>query len=352
MTCSQLSSTTIASRAARWAASASCAERCAGIGTPTASAVGLGHELAVAEAGELHEPDPVGRGVDLRQRLDGQARLAAATRADQREQAHAFEQAHDLAALALAADEGGQGLGEVAGRVSRGPRGQQLAVKGTGLGIGLGGELGLELLAQQLVLRQRLLAAARDRVEPHQGAVRGLGQRIDMQRALERGDRLGVVAVELGQLDAQGAMELEQRGAACVGPRLVAVLGEQLPGVDVERRLVGADVAGRAGVGGGRLERFDVDLGLEGDDAVAEAQRARADGAARGVQDLMEVVGRGLGVAVGPQEVGQALAVEPALGGEGEELHERLGLAQAPRAPLDEAVLRRDGEAAQQAYAR
>jgi hypothetical protein len=32
------------------------------------------------------------------------------------------------------------------------------------------------------------------------------------------------------------------------------------------------------------------------------------------VQHLVEVVGRGLGVAIGPQQIGQALAVQPALG--------------------------------------
>ena len=180
----------------------------------------------------------------------------------------------------------------------------------------------------------------------------GLGQRVDDQRALQRGDRLRVVAVQLGQLDAQGAVELEQRGAARVGPRLVAVLGQQLAGVEVERALVVGGLARGARVGGGGLEGVDVDLGLEGDDAVAEAQGVGADRAAGGVQRLVEVVGRGLGVAVGPQQVGQALAVQPALGREGEELDQRLGLAQAPRALLDDAVLGGDREAAQQAHAR
>ena len=150
----------MASRAARWAASASCAERWAGIGTPTASAVAWATSPPSLSAGELDEPDAVGRGLDLRQRLDGQARLAAAARADEREQAHAIEQPRDLAALALAADEGGQRPGEVAARVAGGRRGQQLAVERAGLGIGLGGQLGLELLAQELVLRERLLAGA------------------------------------------------------------------------------------------------------------------------------------------------------------------------------------------------
>ena len=143
-----------------------------------------------------------------------QARLAAAARAGQREQPDAVEQAHDLAALALAARRTRSAAG---GRLprrrrSRAPGREQLAVQPAGLGVGLGGQLGVELLAQELVLRERLLAAAGGRVEAHQGAVGGLGQRIDDQRALQRGHRLRVVAVQLGQLDAQGAVELEQRG--------------------------------------------------------------------------------------------------------------------------------------------
>ena len=89
ITCSQLSSTTIASRAARCAARASCAERWAGIGTPTASAVAWATSAPSVEAGELDEPDAVGDRLDAGQRLDRQARLAAAAGADQREQADA-----------------------------------------------------------------------------------------------------------------------------------------------------------------------------------------------------------------------------------------------------------------------
>ena len=229
---------------------------------------------------------------------------------------------------------------------------EQLAVEAAGLGVGLGGQLGVELLAQELVLRQRLLAAPAGRVDAHERPVGGLGQRIDDQRALQRGDRLRVVAGQLGELDAQRAVQLEQRGPARVGPRLVAVLGQQLAGVEVERALVGGGVARLARAGGGGLEGVDVDLGLEGDDAVAQAQGIGADRAPRCVQRLVEVVGRRVAVAVGPQQLGEALAVQPALGREGQELDQRLGLAQAPRALLDHAVLRGDREAAQQTHAR
>ena len=81
--------------------------------------------------------------------------------------------------------------------------------------------------------------------------------------------------------------QLEQRGAARVGPGLVAILGQQLAGVEVERGLVGGGLAGGARAGGGGLEGVDVDLGLEGDDAVAEAQGVgrRSRGARRAAPD-------------------------------------------------------------------
>ena len=220
------------------------------------------------------------------------------------------------------------------------------------LGVGLGRQLGVELLAQQLVLREGLLAAPGGRVEAHEGTVRGLGQRIDHQRALQRGHRRGVVAVQRGQLDAQGTMELQQRGPARVRPGLVAVLGQQLAGVEVERGLVVGGLAGGARVDGRGLEGVDVDLGLEADDAVPEAQGIGSDRATGGVQRLVEVVGRRFGVAIGPQQIGQALAVQAMLGSEGQELDQRLGLAQAPRALLDDAVLGGDREPAQQTHAR
>ncbi len=313
---------------------------------------GLGHQRAVGQAGELDEPDAVGDGLDPRERLDGQARLPAASRPDEREQAHSGEQAEDLAALALAAHEGGQRLGQVAARLAGGLGRQQLAVERAGLGVGLGRQLGVELLAQQLVLRERLLAAPGRRVQAHEGAVGGLGQRVGDQRALQRRHRLRVVAVQLGQLDAQGAVELEQGCATGVGPGLVAVLGQQLAGMQVEGGLVVGGLAGGARVDGGGLEGVDVDLGLEGDDAVGEAQGLGSDRPAGRVQGLVEVVGRGFGVAIGPQQIGQALAVHAALGRQGQELDQRLGLAQAPRAFFDDAVLGGDREPAQQTHAR
>ena len=221
---------------------------------------GLGHERPVGEARELDEPDAVGNGVDARQRLDGQARLAATARADQREQADAVEQAKDLAALALAPDERRQRLRQIAAPAGRRLGSEQLAVQAAGLGIGLGRELGVELLAQQLVLGQRLLAAAAGRVDAHERAVGAFRQRVEDQRALQHRDGLRIVGVQLGQLDAQAAVELEQRGPARVGPWLVAVLGQQLARVEVQRALVGGDLARLARVRCGGFEGDDVDL--------------------------------------------------------------------------------------------
>ena len=352
MTCSQLSSTMIASRVARWAASASCAERCAGIGTPAASAVACATRPPSARPASSTNQMPSGTGsilasVSMARRVlpqpPGPMSVSSRTRASRR---------------TISARSRSRPTNEVSGwgrlplRLGGRLGGEQLAVEAARLGVGLGGQLRIELLAQELVLRQRLLAAPGGRVEAHERPVGGLGQRIHDERALEHGDRLRVVAVEVGELDAQGAVQLEQRGPARVGPRLVAILGQQLAGVEVERGLVGGGVAGRPRAGGGGLEGVDVDLGLEGDHAVVEAQGVGADRAPRGVQRLVEVVRRRVAVAVGPQQVGQALAVQPALGGEGQELDQRLGLAQAPRSLFDDAVLGRDREPAQQTHAR
>jgi hypothetical protein len=66
----------------------------------------------------------------------------------------------------------------------------------------------------------------------------------------------------------------------------------------------------------------------------------------------VEVVDRRVAVVIGPQQVGQALTMQAALGSEGQELDQRLGLAQAPGALLDHTIVRGDREAPQQTHAR
>ena len=70
--------------------------------------------------------------------------------------------------------------------------------------------------------------------------------------------------------------------------------------------------------------------------------------AARDVQHLVEVVGRGLRRAVRPEHGDDLLAVKPVARRQREQLHERLGLAQPPGTLRHELIVDRNGEGAEQ----
>ena len=185
-----------------------------------------------------------------------------------------------------------------------------------------------------------------------------LGEWVGDQRALQ-GDHGGRgVAVQLGELEAQRGVQLGERGAPSVGPRLVAVLGQQLAAVNVERPLIGGRVAIGSRARRGSLEGIDIDLSLENNGAIDEHHCGRAVGArgieraAGGIERLVQVVRGRVGVAVGPQQLGEPLAVHAAVGRQREDLDQRLGLAQPPRAIGDDVVADGDRETAQQADAR
>ena len=94
-------------------------------------------------------------------------------------------------------------------------------------------------------------------------------------------------------------------------------------------------------------------LGTQAQDVVLETQAPPAAGSAvelppGDVQHLVEVVGSRLRRALGPEYGDHLLPVQAMAGGEREQLHERLGLAQAPRALGDELVVDGNGEGAQQ----
>jgi hypothetical protein len=96
----------------------------------------------------------------------------------------------------------------------------------------------------------------------------------------------------------------------------------------------------------------------EDDGAVYQRQRGRAVGArgveraAGGKERLVQVVRGCVGVALGPQQLSEALAVHAAVGRQRKDLDQRLRLAQPPRAIGDDAVADGDRETAQQADAR
>ena len=246
----------------------------------------LSHERGVAEARQVDEPSAVGQ---LRARVGGgferQARLAAAPGAGERHEPGALQQPRDIRALALAADERGQLAREVAAPLRRRGRRrrQQLLVESPSRGVRLGCQLGAETLTQKLVLSQRLLAAAGARVQAHERAVSRLRERVGDQRALQ-GDHGGRrVAVQFGELEAQRGVQVGERSALSVGPRLVAVLGQQRAAVEAERPLIGGRVAIGSRARRGSLEGINVDLGIQNNRAIDQHHCGRAVGA-RGVE--------------------------------------------------------------------
>ncbi len=140
-----------------------------------------------------------------------------------------------------------------------------------------------------------------------------------------------------------GRVGFLKRGGESVGKRLqrlppagrevvVAVLRQELAGVEPER---GPQAGGRPrakGSRGGRLEDIDVDLCVQYEEAVSRVDRPGAECAARDVDALVQVVGRGGGIELGPERIHHLLAVEPVAAREREQLHELARLAQPPGA--------------------
>jgi hypothetical protein len=177
------------------------------------------------------------------------------------------QQARDVRALAFTADERGRLAREVA--ASRRRRGggrhrcQQLLVERASRGVRLGRQPGLEALAQKLRLGQRLLATAGARVQAHEPVVSRLRERVGDQRALQSDNGGRRVAVELGELDAQRGVQLRERSAPRIRPRLVTVLGQQRAAVKAERPLIGGGVAIGVCACRSSLEAINVNLSAE-----------------------------------------------------------------------------------------
>jgi len=116
-------------------------------------------------------------------------------------------------------------------------------------------------------------------------------------------------------------------------------------------------ISGRVAIGSrarrSGLEGVNVDLSLQNNRAIDQRHYGRAvgargiDRAAGGKERLIQVVRGCVGVAVGPQHLGEALAVDTAVGCQREDLDQRLGLAQPPRAIGDDVVADGDRETAQ-----
>jgi hypothetical protein len=172
--------------------------------------------------------------------------------------------------------------------------------------------------------------------------------------------RLGVLAPvrqHLGVLGEQAEVAFAQGLAGRFGPVLEPVLGQQVAAVQLGRRAVVTRVPGLVGPPAGRLERVGVQPRpralRQQHHAVAQAAQPLlgrpGEGPPGHVQRLVEVVGGRRLVAVGPQGRHQGVAVQPVPAGQRQQLHQRLGLAQAPGAGGHRAIGHGDLEPPQEA---
>ena len=155
-------------------------------------------------------------------------------------------------------------------------------------------------------------------------------------------------------------MCLAQRLPPGGDPRFIGILREQLATVKLERHVIVRQLPGLARVGDRRLEGVDVHLHLaariQRQHVVPQREHDRSVSAGRfqrppsNVQRLVEVVRRRLGRPLGPQQFGGPFAMDSMLGREREQLHQALGLTQAPRAFGYDLVADANGKRAKQPY--
>ena len=271
--------------------------------------------------------------------LDGQAGLACAAGAGEREQARPVEQPAQLSQFPMATDEARRQRGQVVRTRPRigGATDEQPAVDGGRLGLG-GDAVRLgEPVPQALEGSRRVPASPgrgqRDEERPVHVLVEWPLHRQRLQQ------REGLVGQSAGH---QGTSEVPHQpgsdGAQPVAvrrrPVLIEVLGEELTRPQGERV---ANVLGRTGRGSARgrgLEVVDVDghaaLAAEDDDLVLENEVLGAHHPAGRMQRLMEVVRADRGVGLGPQLLDEHITVNPMARPERQELDDRLCLPQPP----------------------
>ena len=164
----------------------------------------------------------------------------------------------------------------------------------------------------------------------------------------ERPDR-GPPGDQLSELLLELAAQLLELFASHRRPVLVAVLGQQLTGVDGQRRAVGVRRARFAGVCGRVLELVHVDGRVQRQQLLPQLDRVGSEDPAGRMHDLVEVVRRRGRLAVWPQRVHQLLPVHTVPRREGQHLDQVACLAQAPACVLGRLARRRLGsEAAEQ----
>ena len=151
---------------------------------------------------------------------------------------------------------------------------------------------------------------------------------------------LGVLALvrqHVGVLHEQAEMAFAQGLAWPFGPVLEPVLGQQVAAIQLSRRPIVLRIPGLVGSPARGFERIGVQPRHRAfrQQHHVVAQAAQGSGRpgecpAGDVQRLMQVVGGRCRIAVRPQHSHQGFAVQPMAAGKSQQLHQRLGLTQAP----------------------
>jgi hypothetical protein len=152
-------------------------------------------------------------------------------------------------------------------------------------------------------------------------------------------DHLGMLAQirqHLGVFHEHAETAFVQGLAWALGPFLEPVLGQQVTAIQLGRRPKVLRVPGLVGSPARGFERIGVQprhcAFRQQHHVVAQAQGSGRPGEcpAGDVQRLMQVVGGRCPIAVRPQHSHQGFAVQPMAAGKSQQLHQRLGLTQAP----------------------
>ena len=143
-------------------------------------------------------------------------------------------------------------------------------------------------------------------------------------------------------------MQIGEHRTSRVGPRLVAVLRQQLPAEAVKR---GRVVTPAPRSGGGSFECVDVgaDIARQREHPALERQLLRPEHAPGRVHSLVEVVLRRGGRKVRPEQLHRLLTVQTAVRLERKHLDEGPRLPQAPGPVVDLGTVDDDREAPEQA---
>ena len=155
-------------------------------------------------------------------------------------------------------------------------------------------------------------------------------------------------------------MRLAHRLPSADRPRFVAILRQKLAAANLERRAIVRQLATFAGARDRRLERVDVDLHpparIQHQHVVPQRENSRSLGARRlqrppsDIQRLMKVIGRRLTRPLRPQQLSRLLPMNSTLRRQRKQLHQALGLTQAPRALGHNLSAHADREGPEQTY--